>query len=145
MPSPTTETHTDPAGHRRRGRAPGLIAWAVIAAGVLHTVIGVASGAGPLASLAGHRFEDHGHVDPVASVVLWFVVAGLALVAMGVLARRVIVETGRLPVELPVSLLVVGVTILVFQNVTGAWLLLLLGGLGLVVWTRGRRLARWAR
>ena len=98
--------------------------------------------AGPLAGLEGRRFGGDEHVDPVASVVLWFVVAGLALVTVGVLARRVVLETGRLPVELPVSLLVTGATILTFQNVAGAWALLALGVLGLVVCVRTHRGAR---
>lgn len=122
-----------------------MLAWAVIAAGVLHTALGLVSGAGSLATLAGRRFGVDGNgesMDPGAAAVLWFVVAGLALVAIGVLARRVVVETGRLPVELPVSLLVVGAAILIFQNVPGAWLLILLGVLGLVVCARGRRPGR---
>lgn len=64
---------------------------------------------------------------------VWFMVAGVALLAMGTMAAHIIRTTGRLPAQLGWYLLVLGLGLCVlYFPVTGGWPVLVIGVLSLV-------------
>ncbi|MFJ3923448.1 DUF6463 family protein [Streptomyces sp. NPDC090022] len=64
---------------------------------------------------------------------VWWMVAGIALLALGTLARYVVRTTGCLPAQIGWYLLGVGVVLCVlYFPVTGGWPVLAIGVLGLV-------------
>ncbi|MBD0422224.1 hypothetical protein H0H10_24215 [Streptomyces sp. TRM S81-3] len=68
---------------------------------------------------------------------IWWMVAGVALLALGTLARHVVRTTGHLPAQIGWYLLGLGVPLtVVYFPVTGGWPLLAIGVLGLAA-TRG--------
>lgn len=74
----------------------------------------------------------HDDRDATASA-LWFMVSGAALFGLGLLTRKHVGETGRLPKETGYTLLVLGVPVSLLQPASGGWLLVGMGGLALVV------------
>ncbi|MGW6913971.1 DUF6463 family protein [Kitasatospora sp. NPDC054939] len=76
---------------------------------------------------------DHGAADYDArEASVWFLVAGVALAALGTLARHAVRATGRLPAQVGGYLLLIGggLTVLEFP-LTGGWALVLLGAVAL--------------
>ncbi|WUH99440.1 DUF6463 family protein [Spirillospora sp. NBC_00431] len=64
---------------------------------------------------------------------VWWMVSGVALLAMGTLAQHVLRATGRLPAQLGWYLVALGVPLCVFYfPVTGGWPVLIIGILALV-------------
>ncbi|GGS83147.1 DUF6463 family protein [Nonomuraea spiralis] len=64
---------------------------------------------------------------------VWFMVSGVALLALGTLARHVLRTTGRLPAQLGWYLVAIGLALCVlYFPVTGGWPLLAIGLLSLV-------------
>lgn len=78
-------------------------------------------------------------VDPAApdfwvrEASVWFLAAGVALLAMGTLTRHAVLATGRLPKQVGWYLLAIGVpqTVIYFP-VTGSWALIVIGVLALL-------------
>ncbi|MBW5482487.1 DUF6463 family protein [Streptomyces bambusae] len=84
---------------------------------------------GFLRSVVDPGAEDH----YLREFSVWWMVAGVALLAMGTLARHILRTTGRLPAQLGWYLLVVGVPLcLIYFPVTGGWAVLAIGILALV-------------
>lgn len=63
---------------------------------------------------------------------LWFMIGGLALLALGHTAHRAVAATGRIPAFIGGHLLAIGLTIAVFSPNGGGWLVILLGALTLL-------------
>lgn len=70
-----------------------------------------------------------GHDDRLAAV--WFVVLSPAMFALGGLASWTVAQTGRLPAQLGVWLLVIAIPMLVLIPVSGFWLVAIIGALTL--------------
>ncbi|MBB6343587.1 DUF6463 family protein [Nonomuraea muscovyensis] len=71
---------------------------------------------------------------------VWFLACGVAMLAIGTLARHAVLTTGRLPAQVGWYLLVLGVPMCVlYYPVTGSWVLPVIGILGLVAARRGGR------
>ncbi|WP_049577546.1 DUF6463 family protein [Nonomuraea sp. SBT364] len=76
---------------------------------------------------------------------VWFMVAGVALLAMGTLAAHILRTTGRLPAQLGWYLVVLGVALcVIYFPVTGGWPVLAVGVLSLVA-SRRRPVTAGAR
>ncbi|WP_406860648.1 DUF6463 family protein [Streptomyces sp. HUAS MG47] len=64
---------------------------------------------------------------------VWWMISGVALLAMGTLARHAVRTTGRLPAQVGWYLVAVGIPLCVlYFPVTGGWPVLAVGVLGLV-------------
>ncbi|MER7498629.1 DUF6463 family protein [Nonomuraea pusilla] len=90
------------------------------------------------AAIAGDGFvravadtESGDYSEREASV--WFLAAGVALLALGTLSRHLVRTTGRLPAQLGWYLVGIGVSLCVlYFPVTGGWPLLAIGVLALL-------------
>jgi hypothetical protein len=90
------------------------------------------------AGIAGDGFlssaadpEAAGYFARDASV--WFMVSGIALLALGTLARHIVSATGRLPAQLGWYLVIIGFVLsVIYFPVTGGWPVLVIGVLALV-------------
>ncbi len=115
--------------------ANGLLRWVprllLVAAG-MHSILAVVGAfsvwgditkAGVIGAVGSH--DDR-------ALVLWFTVCGLALAALGTLARWILRTVGSLPPQLGFWLLAIGALIVALQPVSGGWLVLGIGGLALV-------------
>lgn len=89
-------------------------------------------------AIAGDGFvrsvADIGAGDHFArEAAVWFLVAGVALLALGTLSRHLIRTTGRLPAQLGWYLVAIGVPLCVlYFPVTGGWAVLAIGVLALL-------------
>ncbi|MFD0901820.1 DUF6463 family protein [Actinomadura sediminis] len=89
------------------------------------------------ADIAGDGFvrtavdtDAPGYFEREASI--WFMSAGIALLAIGTLTRHVLRATGRLPAQVGWYLLALGVPMCaIYFPVTGSWALLIIGLLAL--------------
>lgn len=118
----------------------GLARWVprlIITMAVLHFVWAFAQ-PNDWAGIAGDGFlstvvdsEAPGFWTREASV--WFMCAGVALLAIGTLSRHAVQTTGRLPAQVGWYMLAIGVPLcVIYFPVTGSWPLLVIGVLGLV-------------
>ncbi|MFD7325760.1 DUF6463 family protein [Streptomyces sp. NPDC059875] len=124
----------------------GLTRWVprlVIATATLHFVWafaqpnawGAIADAGFLSSVVDTDAADY--FDREASV--WFMVSGIALLALGTLSRHIARTTGRLPAQLGWYLLAIGIPLcVIYFPVTGSWALLVIGVLALVATHRSQ-------
>ncbi|MER6951621.1 DUF6463 family protein [Nonomuraea sp. NPDC000554] len=64
---------------------------------------------------------------------VWFMISGVALLALGTLAQHIVRTTGRLPAQLGWYLVAIGFALcVIYFPVTGGWPVLAIGVLGLV-------------
>jgi hypothetical protein len=115
-------------------RIPPLISGAAI----LHLLSGLVN----LAVL--HRIAAAGFVNTLAGhddrgVVVWFLATGVALLALGELARWAVAQTGRVPARLGWWLLGLAVPVMVLMPVSGAVLYAVIGLFALRAASRTRR------
>src|SRR5947207_15237792 len=94
------------------------------------TVLHRMAAAGFVNTLTGH--DDRG-------VVVWFLATGVALLALGELARWAVAQTGRIPARLGWWLLGMAVPIMVLMPISGAILYAVIGLLALRAASRTRR------
>ncbi|WP_052423187.1 DUF6463 family protein [Nonomuraea candida] len=82
---------------------------------------------------------DTGAADYFArEASVWFMVSGVALLALGTLARHIVRTTGRLPAQLGWYLVLLGLALCaIYFPVTGGWPVLAIGVLALVAARRG--------
>ncbi|GAB4586187.1 DUF6463 family protein [Nocardia sp. IFM 10818] len=68
------------------------------------------------------------HFEREASV--WFLIAGIALLALGSLTRRILIATGTTPVAVGWYLLAVGIPLtVIYFPLTGGWLMLVIAAI----------------
>jgi hypothetical protein len=115
-----------------------LVPWLVSGVAVLHVVVGFVV-PNPLGGMVEDGLIGSVGDDAGRSLMLWYLVAGLGLLALGELARWAVRETGRLPARLGWWLLGISVPVIVLMPASGGWLILVLGVLSLVA-ARGGRL-----
>lgn len=116
--------------------APGTrlmhaIPYAIIALAVLHLLSGVVR-AGTLGDIVRDGVLGAGAASVQREYEVWFLVAGVALLALGTLGRWAVRETGRLPRQVGVYLLALGAPVAVLWPVSGGILLVAVGALALV-------------
>lgn len=95
----------------------------------LHLVVGAVLYRHELAGIAGDGFVGtigNAHRD----AAFWFMVAGVTLAMIADTARRAVRRTGRFPLDVGWWLIGVAVLIGVIMPVSGAWLVLVAGALG---------------
>jgi hypothetical protein len=97
---------------------------AVLAIGVLHTVVGVSMFRSTLAELAAEGFVNTVHGQPMREWAFWFLFFGF----LGILAGALIDWCEQSPRPLPgflgLGLLAITVTCVTLMPVSGGWLLL---------------------
>jgi len=100
---------------------------ALIVIGVLHTIVGVILGYGPLTEIARDGFFNA--VEPYDSrmAVFWFLFAGLVSILLGQLVLWAERHLNRpVPGFIGWQLLVLSIAVTVFIPISGAWLLMVL-------------------
>ena len=110
-----------------------FVRWApklLIGGAVFHIVVGLAL-LTPLDEIA-----DAGVVDSIDGYAeresaFWYVMTGIALLALGELARWIVRETGRIPARVGAWLLGMGVTGIVLMPASGFWLIAAVGAIAL--------------
>ncbi|MEV6279940.1 DUF6463 family protein [Nocardia sp. NPDC051832] len=65
--------------------------------------------------------------DHARMATLWFGLAGIAYLGLGLIARNAAATTGRIPAEISWTLVAVGAPMAVIMPASGGWLLLALG------------------
>ncbi|MBN6056544.1 hypothetical protein JYK22_31745, partial [Nonomuraea sp. RK-328] len=120
----------------------GLDRWVprlTLAAAVVHMAVGaVASAPQWRGIVAGGLWNTVADDDHARMTALWFMMAGVALLGLGLLARRAVISTGALPAEAGWTLLALGVPISLLEPVSGGWSLIAIGALALAATRRGR-------
>lgn len=114
-----------------------LVPWMISGTAVLHIAVGLLL-PNPIGVMVGDGFVGSVGSDPGRNFILWYMVAGLGLLALGELARWTARETGRLPARLGWWLLGISVPVVVLMPASGGWLISVLGALSLVA-ARGKR------
>lgn len=112
------------------GRLTRWIPRLVIGAAAAHVAIGLANTTA-LSAIATNGFVDTLMHHDDLGVAYWFIATGVALLALGALARWAVRETGRLPGALGWWLIVVGVPATILMPMSGAFLYAIIGGLTL--------------
>jgi hypothetical protein len=112
--------------------ADGLTRWVprlLLLTAVLHLVVGAVLYRHELAGLAGEGLVNT-IVDAHRDAAFWFMVSGVAMVMIADTARRAVHHTGLFPLDVGWWLIGIGVLIAVVMPVSGAWLVLVTGALG---------------
>lgn len=107
-----------------------LVPWIISGTAVLHIVVGLVL-PNPVGEMVGDGLVGSVGGDPKRAFTLWYVVAGLGLLALGELARWTVRETGRVPVRLGWWLIGISVPVIVLMPASGGWLIAVLGILSL--------------
>ena len=111
----------------------GFARWAprlLIGGAILHIGVGLALWT-PLAEIADAGIIDSIDPYPDRQYPFWYLMTGVAWLALGELARWTVRETGRVPARLGGWLLGTGVTLVVFMPASGGWLLAAVGVIAL--------------
>lgn len=112
---------------------PSLNRWVIrlcVVLTTLHFAAAAAFTAWP--RLLSHGWFDTRLAEPVRDATVWFTIGGIALAAIVSLARQGVKATGRIPIQVGVYLLIVGIPVTVFQPVSGGVGVVIAGGLALV-------------
>ena len=106
--------------------APRLL----IAGAILHIGVGLALWT-PLAEVVEAGVIDS--IDPYRErqYAFWYLMTGVAWLALGELARWTLRETGRVPARVGCWLIGIGVTGIVFMPASGFWLIAAVGAIAL--------------
>lgn len=110
----------------------GLQRWVprlIVATALLHLALGVSFA--PSGEFADEGFLGVVGGDPEREGWLWYMVAGMALLGLGELARWTAQETGRLPARLGGWLLAAAVPLILAIPASGGWLVVAVGALAL--------------
>jgi hypothetical protein len=106
--------------------------------GGIHLLFGVVESPGVIRDMLADGLVGTADTAERAYVV-WFLVAGMAMLTIGALAGYAVRTTGRLPASLGWWLIGTGLLITVTQPTSGGWLLMLLGFLAVVAARRSAR------
>jgi hypothetical protein len=71
-------------------------------------------------------------------MTLWFMMSGVALFGLGLLARRLLIVTGGMPAETGWILIAVGVPVSLLEPASGGWSLIAIGVLAVATSRRDR-------
>ncbi|GAA1579976.1 hypothetical protein GCM10009678_73350 [Actinomadura kijaniata] len=111
----------------------GLHRWLprlILAAAAAHLAVGAVESAPHWRDMLSEGlWNTVANDDAPRMMALWFMFSGVALVGLGLLARRSVLATGALPVEIGWLLLLSGVPVALLEPVSGGWVLLTLGTL----------------
>ncbi|GAA3167240.1 DUF6463 family protein [Nonomuraea roseoviolacea] len=122
----------------------GLHRWVprlTLAAATVHMAVGAVASAPQWRDiLSGGLWNTVANDDHARMTALWFMVAGVALFGLGLLAREAVIGTGALPAEMGWTLMAAGVLVSALEPASGGWLLIVIGALALVA-TRDRHRA----
>lgn len=126
-----------------------LVPWLISGTAILHVAVGLAV-PNPIGGMVADGLVGSVGDDPERAFTLWYMVAGLGLLALGELARWAVRETGRVPARLGGWLLLVSVPVVLLLPASGGWLIAALGVLSLLaargtVGSRGRQPVRERR
>ncbi len=134
---------TSPTGTRPvKARPSRLETWIprlILGTAAMHLLLGVVNALPQWRGIVGDGVWDSvPPQDDSRSSALWFMVSGLGLAGMGLLTRRSVRTTGRVPPELGWLLLAAGVPVALIQPNSGGWLLIGLGVVSIVSTITGR-------
>lgn len=115
------------------------IPWLMIGCSIVHIVLGLLEPPWPGILADGVINSVHG-TDRLAS--LWFMTAGLAFLCLGLVTRRMVRLTGRVPAEAGWGLLAIGLLIVLLHPLDGGWVPLAVGILTLIAAARTREAPR---
>lgn len=99
----------------------------LIGTGVLHTLIGFAFAARPLAGIRRDGIVNAIHSHPERQAWVWFMFSGWSLIALGQLVRWEQRQGSMPPRSLGWHLTAMGAVLAVLMPVSGGWLLLAQG------------------
>ena len=111
----------------------GFARWAprlLIGGAVFHIAVGLALWT-PLAEIAEAGVIDSIDPYPERQYAFWYLMTGVAWLALGELARWTLHETGRVPARVGGWLIGIGVTGIVFMPASGFWLIAAVGAIAL--------------
>ncbi|GAB3757625.1 DUF6463 family protein [Microlunatus parietis] len=109
------------------------IPWVMIGCSIVHIGLGLLDPPWP-GVLADGVINSVQSIDRVAS--LWFMVAGLAFLSLGLVTRRMVRLTGRVPAEAGWGLIAIGLVIVLLRPLDGGWIPLVVGVLTLIAAAR---------
>ncbi|ORT58306.1 DUF6463 family protein [Streptomyces sp. CB03238] len=122
-------------------RHTGLRRWVpplILTAAIAHMLVGAVVAGPHWRGIAADGFWNTVSGDDSRMMALWFMVSGVALFGLGLLTRRTVALTGRLPAETGWILLVTGVPVSLLDPVSGGWALVAIGILALMESRRAR-------
>jgi hypothetical protein len=105
----------------------------IFTASALHLVMGVVSSFSHWTDIVSEGVWNTVPNDDARRVALWFMLTGIAFVGLGLLSRRHLIATGRLPPEIGWILLAPGIPLILLVPLSGGWLLIGIGVLALVM------------
>ncbi|MFI6684893.1 DUF6463 family protein [Streptomyces sp. NPDC050485] len=120
----------------RKPDTRGLRLWVprlMLAVPVVHMMVGVVVSYSHWSGIVSDGLWNavHNDNDP-RMTALWFMISGVALFGLGLLARRSVIATGAVPTETGWILLALGILVSVLEPVSGGWSLIVIGVLALV-------------
>lgn len=114
-------------------RLPRLI----LATAVVHMSVGAVESASHWRGILSEGlWNTVANDDDARMTALWFMISGVAVLGIGLMARRSMITFGVLPTETGWILVALGAPTSVLEPVSGGWLLLVLGLLALSVTVR---------
>ncbi len=105
----------------------------IFTASALHLSLGVVTSFSHWTDIVSEGVWNTVADDDARSAALWFMLTGIALVGLGLLTRRHLIATGRLPTEIGWILLAAGIPLVFLNPTSGGWLLIGIGVLALVI------------
>ena len=111
-------------------RSPRWLPRLIVGTAVVHIAAGLALET-PFGEIADAGVVNSIDPYPERQAAFWYLMTGVALLALGELARWTVRETGRVPARLGGWLVGMGVSGIVFMPASGFWLVAALGVLGL--------------
>ncbi|PUB25969.1 hypothetical protein C8K30_10656 [Promicromonospora sp. AC04] len=105
----------------------------IFAASALHLSLGVVTSFAHWTDVVSEGVWNTVADDDARRAALWFMLTGIALAGLGLLTRRHLIVTGRLPTEIGWILLVPGIPLALLNPASGGWLLIGIGVLALVM------------
>ncbi|MEU8124577.1 DUF6463 family protein [Spirillospora sp. NPDC049024] len=103
----------------------------ILAVAGLHLLTGLAGDRSHWRGIASEGLWNTVADDGGRMTALWFLLGGVGLLGLGLLARRSVLATGAMPAETGWILLALGVPISVLEPASGGWALIVLGALAL--------------
>nr|WP_255513090.1 DUF6463 family protein [Kribbella sp. VKM Ac-2527] len=123
------------------GIVSGLDRWlprSMTILGAVHLVYGVVESPGVIRDMLADGLVSTAD-NAERGYVVWFMVSGVALLAVAWMARWAARTVGRMPAALGWWLVVIGALIVITEPVSGGWLVMLLGALTVVAARRAIR------
>ncbi|WUH99983.1 DUF6463 family protein [Spirillospora sp. NBC_00431] len=120
----------------------GLHRWIprlIFAAATVHILVGVvASGSHWRGIFSDGLWNTVANDDDTRMMTLWFMLAGIAFVGLGLLTRRTVILTSRIPAETGWILLTLGIPMALLEPISGGWAMIAIGVLALALSRRDK-------